>query len=96
MTNGGAQHEHSIATINIHSSYTNQLTNERVQNAALRQREIDNSARLSNLSQLLREAYQLETVLEPDIVIERLKAENMALRMALGVGEDPDYTEGVE
>ncbi|KAI5853969.1 hypothetical protein BZA05DRAFT_395240 [Tricharina praecox] len=89
-------HEHSIATINIHSSYTNQLNNERAQNAALRQREIDNNARLTTLSQLLREAYQLETVLEPDIVIERLKAENVALRTALGVEEDPDCTEEVD
>jgi len=82
------QHEHSIATINIHSSYTNQLANERAQNAALRQREIENNARLSTLSQLLREAYEMETAPDPDIVIERLKAENVALRAALGVDED--------
>ncbi|KAF8545477.1 hypothetical protein BDD12DRAFT_914977 [Trichophaea hybrida] len=81
-------HEHSIATINIHSAYTNQLANERAQNAALRQKEIENGARLSNLSRMLREAYQQETILEPDIVIERLKAENAALRAALGVEGD--------
>jgi hypothetical protein len=34
---------------------------------------------------MLREAFQQETILEPDIVIERLKAENAALRAALGV-----------
>jgi hypothetical protein len=82
------QHEHSIATINIHSSYTNQLANERAANAELRQREIEGQARLANLSTMLREAYASETVLEPDIVIERLKAENAALRHAMGVEEE--------
>ncbi|KAI5820246.1 hypothetical protein BZA77DRAFT_301928 [Pyronema omphalodes] len=81
-------HEHSIATINIHGAYTNQLAAERATNAQLRQREIENSARLSKLSTLIREAYQQETVLEPDIVIERLKAENAALRAALGVEDE--------
>jgi len=78
-------HDHSVATINIHSSYENQLANERAQNAALRQKEIEHAARLTNLGRLLREAYQQETMLEPDIVVEKLKAENEALRMALGL-----------
>lgn len=91
---GWVQNEHSIATINIHSSYTNQLASERTQNAALRQREMDNSARLTKLSGLLREAYQQETVLEPDIVIEQLKAENEALRQALGVEDLEGEGEG--
>lgn len=37
---------------------------------------------------MIREAYQQETVLEPDIMIERLKAENAALRAALGVEDE--------
>ena len=93
QADGRLQHEHSIATINIHESYTHQLANERAQNACLRQREIENGARLASLSRLLREAYQLET-LEPDAtVMERLKAENATLRAALGVesdGADPE------
>ena len=87
-----------MATINIHSSYENQLANERAQNAALRQKEIEHVARLANLGRLLREAYQQEAVLEPDIAAEKLKGENEALRMAMrlepegsgSMGEDLD------
>ncbi|KAI5793066.1 hypothetical protein EDC01DRAFT_717319 [Geopyxis carbonaria] len=84
-------HEHSVATINIHSSYTNQLAAERQSNAALRKKEAENEARLGNISRLLREAYQHGTMLEPNIMIEKLKAENQALREALGLeAEDSD------
>ncbi|KAA8902616.1 hypothetical protein FN846DRAFT_780525 [Sphaerosporella brunnea] len=86
-------HEHSLATINIHSSYTNQLANERAANAALRQREIDTQARLTNLSTWIREAYAHATELEPDIIIEQYKAENAALREALGINDEPDSSE---
>ncbi len=48
---------------------------------------MENKARLAKISGLLREAYQAETQLEPDVVIEGLKVENRALREALGVGE---------
>lgn len=55
-------------------------------------------ARLANLGRLLREAYQQEAVLEPDIAAEKLKGENEALRMAMrlepegsgSMGEDLD------
>lgn len=69
--------------INVHSSYTKQLAAERQANAALRQQEADNRARLVTISAMLREAYNAETALEPDIMIEKLKAENAALREAL-------------
>lgn len=87
-------HEHSVATINIHSSYNSQLQAERATIAALHVQEIENAARLTTLSRLLREAFQLETALEPEIIIQGLKAENIALRAALGI--DGDFENGGE
>lgn len=52
------------------------------------------------ISTLLREAYNQETALGPDVVIARLKAENKALREALelppleGGEEDDEEGEG--
>src|SRR4051812_11656121 len=79
------KHEHSISTINIHQSYANQLAQERQTNAILRQDAAEVQARLARLSSLLRSAHEAENALGPDIVIEELKAENAALREALGM-----------
>ncbi|TGZ84899.1 hypothetical protein EX30DRAFT_353119 [Ascodesmis nigricans] len=85
--------EHSQAMINIHSSYTKQLTAERATNAALRQQEADDKARLVAISTMLREAYSSETALEPDIEIEKLKTENRGLRKMLGLPSPPESEE---
>lgn len=79
--------------INIHSSYTKQLTAERATNAALRQQEADDKARLVAISTMLREAYSSETALEPDIEIEKLKTENRGLRKMLGLPSPPESEE---
>ncbi|KAL0637984.1 hypothetical protein Q9L58_003063 [Maublancomyces gigas] len=86
--------EHAASTINIHQTYTNQLQSERQQNAILRQNETESQTRLTTISKLLREAYQNETALEPDILIEGLKVENEALREALGLPKDDEGREG--
>ncbi|KAK6513287.1 hypothetical protein TWF281_004929 [Arthrobotrys megalospora] len=78
-------HEQSISTINIHQSYANQLAIERQVNADLRQEAAEFQARLAKLGALLRMAHEGESALGPDILIEELKAENTALRDALGV-----------
>ncbi|KAK6514174.1 hypothetical protein TWF506_008586 [Arthrobotrys conoides] len=78
-------HEQSISTINIHQSYASQLAIERQVNADLRQEAAEFQARLGKLGAFLRMAHENESSLGPDIVIEELKAENMALRDALGV-----------
>ncbi|RVD81706.1 uncharacterized protein DFL_009556 [Arthrobotrys flagrans] len=78
-------HEQSISTINIHQSYASQLAIERQVNADLRQEAAEFQARLAKLGAFLRMAHENESSLGPDIVIEELKAENMALRDALGV-----------
>ncbi|KAK6332448.1 hypothetical protein TWF730_004124 [Orbilia blumenaviensis] len=78
-------YEQSISTINIHQSYASQLAIERQVNADLRQDAAEFQARLAKLGAFLRMAHENESTLGPDIVIEELKAENMALRDALGV-----------
>jgi len=82
------QHEHSISTINIHQSYANQLAKERQTNVILRQNAAESQAKLARLSSLLREVHEAEHALNPDIVIEELKAENVALREALGMPQE--------
>ncbi|EWC46643.1 hypothetical protein DRE_04130 [Drechslerella stenobrocha 248] len=77
-------HEQSISTINIHQSYANQLAIERQVNADLRQDAAEFQARLAKLGAVLRTAHENENALDPDILIEELKAENAALREALG------------
>ncbi|EGX50513.1 hypothetical protein AOL_s00075g242 [Orbilia oligospora ATCC 24927] len=79
------RHEQSISTINIHQSYASQLAIERQVNADLRQEAAEFQARLAKLGAFLRMAHENESSLGPDVVIEELKAENMALRDALGV-----------
>lgn len=54
----------------------------------LRQNETESQTRLTTISKLLREAYQSETALEPDTLIEGLKVENEVLREALGLPKD--------
>ncbi|KAK6329658.1 hypothetical protein TWF696_003532 [Orbilia brochopaga] len=78
-------HEQSISTINIHQSYASQLAIERQVNAELRQDAADFQARLAKLGSILRTAHENENALGPDTLIEELKAENMALRDALGM-----------
>ncbi|KAF3205147.1 hypothetical protein TWF192_009676 [Orbilia oligospora] len=78
-------HEQSISTINIHQSYASQLAIERQVNADLRQEAAEFQARLAKLGAFLRMAHENESSLGPDVLIEELKAENMALRDALGM-----------
>ncbi|KAJ6257987.1 hypothetical protein Dda_7777 [Drechslerella dactyloides] len=78
-------HEQSISTINIHQSYASQLAIERQVNADLRQDAADFQARLAKLGAILRTAHENENALGPDTLIEELKAENAALRDALGM-----------
>lgn len=92
----GMQHEHSVATINVHSSYTNQLAAERNINAQLRQKEIENEGRLTNISTMLRQAYQVQTEMGDECRIEKLERENAVLREALGLGEEPKGPEELE
>ncbi|KAF3932322.1 hypothetical protein ABW19_dt0208555 [Dactylella cylindrospora] len=85
-------HEQSISTINIHQSYANQLAKERQVNANLRQEAAEFQARLAKLSRILRAAHENDNSLAPDILIEDLKAENAALRDALGMKPTPEVT----
>ncbi|KAF8436400.1 hypothetical protein BGX38DRAFT_1274519 [Terfezia claveryi] len=86
-------HEHTITTINIHQSYTAQLANERQANAILRQNEADSQGRLSAMAMLLRQAYDAQTNnVEADTVIEGLKYENAALREALGLPKESEFS----
>ncbi|PWW78313.1 hypothetical protein C7212DRAFT_200176 [Tuber magnatum] len=86
-------HEHTVSTINIHQTYTNQLASERQANAILRQNETESQARLTGISKMLREAYEQDTALEPEILIEGLKVENDALREALGLPKEEEEEE---
>ncbi|KAF3927040.1 hypothetical protein ABW21_db0200425 [Orbilia brochopaga] len=78
-------HEQSISTINIHQSYASQLAIERQKNADLRQDAANFQARLAKLGAVVRTLHEHEHALGPETLIEELRAENMALRDALGM-----------
>ncbi|KAI9802708.1 MAG: hypothetical protein M1825_002730 [Sarcosagium campestre] len=89
-------HDHTLATLAIHKSYTQQLAAERLTNVELRQDYGELQARLGVLAATVREGLKWEDdgIREVESWAE-LSNENRALRRALGLPIEPDGSDGL-
>lgn len=80
------EHQHQVtqSTVTLHRNYLSQIEEERQRNERLSREAVELQEQMHSLSQLVRNALREHSNVESEAVIEALRLENEALRLALG------------